>query len=67
MDMVKVGAYAFAKELVNGEWRLYVGRWSNQTSRYGRVTGLGVVRDGGHPIKFVSFWAVKEYAEHRAL
>lgn len=63
-DLVRVGIYAYARELANGEWSLYVGRWSQSASG---VTGLEVVRDAGKPIRFGSLEQVKEYVKFRAL
>jgi len=62
--MVKVGHYAYARELRNGEWSLYVGRWSHSPNG---VTGLEVERDAGKPIRFGSLEQVKEYVKFRAL
>lgn len=64
-DMVKIGHYAYAKELSNGEWTIYVGRWSDRAE--GNVTGLEVCRDAGRPIRFGSLEQAKEYTEYRAL
>lgn len=63
--MIKVGHYAYAKELHNGEWSLYVGRWSDRAPWH--VTGLEVCRDAGKPIRFASLHDAREYAKFRAL
>lgn len=63
--MIKVGQYAYARELSNGEWSLYVGRWSDRA--LGNVTGLLVERDAGKPIRFASLRQAKEYTQFRAL
>ena len=67
LERVKIGNYAVAKELSNGEWTLYVGRWSGRQSQFGHVTGLEVCRDAGKPIRFASLAQVREYAKHKAL
>lgn len=63
-DMVKIGHYAFARELENGEWAIYVGRWSGGK---GHVTDLRVQRDAGRPLHFASLNEAKEYAKFRGL
>lgn len=61
--MVKIGQYTFARELANGEWAIYRGRWSDR-ARY-HTTELRVERDAGQPIRFVSLEEVKEYVQFR--
>ena len=63
--LIKVGQYAYAKELANGEWSIYVGQWSDTAK--GHVTGLKVQRDAGKPLRFMSFEAAKEYAQYLGL
>lgn len=64
-EMVKIGRYAYARELSNGEWSIYVGQWSDRG--VGHITRLEVCRDAGRPLRFTSLELAKEYAEFRAL
>jgi hypothetical protein len=63
-NLVKVGSYAYARELANGEWSIYVGEWS---AGKGHVKGLKVQRDAGKPLRFVSLEAAKEYTQYLGL
>ncbi len=60
---IYLGRYIYAKELTNGEWTLYEGRWSSSAPN--GTTGLEVVRDNGKPIRFASLGWTREYAAFR--
>ncbi len=64
-NMIKIGSYSYAKELHNGKWSLYVGRYSPQGPHY--VTELEVYRDSGVPLRFTSLEKVKIFCASKAL